>query len=122
MPYTLTITPKPAFLHAVVTGENSVEHVMRYLDEIQRECRARNCFRVLIEERLEGPRLDAKGVFQIASEGSRRVRVPFKAIAYVDANTKGDLMKFAETVATNLGLPVSVFSTVGEAEQWLRLK
>jgi len=31
----------------------------------------------------------------------------------------GDLMKFAETVAVNRGLPVMVFSSVSDAEKWL---
>ena len=42
-----------------------------------------------------------------------------EAIAYVDVNAAGDLMQFAETVAVNRALPVTVFSTVVEAETWL---
>jgi hypothetical protein len=120
--YKLTVTQKPAYLHAIVTGMNSKENVAGYLEEIQRECTARNCFRVLIEERLEGPRLSTMGVFQIASDASSRVQQPFEAIAYVDVNAEGNLMDFAETVAVNRGLPVRVFSSVSEAEKWLQGK
>lgn len=120
MSYTLTVTPKPAYLHFVVTGENSLENVTRYLADIQRECAARHCFRALIEERLVGPRLGVMDIFQIASDGSHRAQAPFKAIAYVDVNAEGDLMKFAETVAVNRALPVRVFPSVAEAEHWLR--
>jgi hypothetical protein len=74
---------------------------------------------VLIEKRLEGPRLGTMDVFQIASEGSSRARGFFKAIAYVDVNAEDDLMKFAETVAVNRALPVRVFSSVSDAEKWL---
>jgi hypothetical protein len=74
---------------------------------------------VLIEERLEGPRLSTMGVFQIASEGSSQGRGFFEAIAYVDVNAEGDLMNFAETVAVNRFLPVRVFSSVSDAEKWL---
>ncbi len=37
------------------------------------------------------------------------------------ANVKAesDLMKFAETVAVNRGLPVKVFASVSDAERWL---
>jgi hypothetical protein len=119
MSYKLTITQKPTYLHAIVSGLNNEENVMRYLGEIQRECTARGCPRVLIEERLEGPRLNTMGVFQIASEGTSRVQGFFEAIAYVDVNAEGDLMEFAETVAVNRGLPVAVFSSVSEAEKWL---
>ena len=119
MSYTLTITQKPAYLHVTVTGMNSKENVARYLEEIQRECVVRGCFRVLIEERLEGPRLGMMDVFQIVTEGIGRARGNVHAIAYVDVNAEGDLMKFAETVAVNRFLSVKVFSSVSDAEDWL---
>jgi hypothetical protein len=119
MSYKLTITPKSTHLHAVVTGPNSAENVRRYLQELHRECAARGCFRVLIEERLEGPRLGTLEVFQIAAEGSQRAQGAFEAIAYVDVNADGHLMKFAETVAVNRSLPVRVFSSIDDAEQWV---
>ena len=119
MSYRLTITPKANYLHAVVTGANTRDNVTGYLVDVERECTVRNCFRVLIEERLEGPRLDTLTVFQIAAEGSRRSRGQFEAIAYVDVNAEGELMKFAETVAVNRGMPVAVFTSVAAAEAWL---
>ena len=57
MSYTLTIHQKPTYLHAIVTGLNSRETVQRYLQELRTECLARACFRLLLEEHLEGPRL-----------------------------------------------------------------
>lgn len=120
MSYKLTIHQQPTYLHAIVTGPNSRDNVARYLEDIRAECIARNCFRVLVEERLEGPRLDTMEVFQIVSEGSSKAGGALRAIAYVDVNAQGDLMQFAETVAVNRGLPVAVFSTVAEAEKWLR--
>ena len=119
MTYSLTISQKPGYLHAVVTGQNTRENVARYLEELRTECGARNCFRVLVEERLEGPRLEAMDVFEIVSQGSDRARGKLQAFAYVDVNAEGDLMQFAETVAVNRGLPVAVFSTVADAEKWL---
>jgi len=117
--YTLTITQKPAYLHAIVTGPNTRENVARYLEEVQRACAERGCRRVLIEERLEGPRLPATDVFQIASGASSGAKRLFEAIAYVDVNAQRGLMRFAESVAVNRGVPVQVFASVGEAEQWL---
>jgi hypothetical protein len=119
MTYQLKIEQKPTFLHATVTGENSRATVTQYLKDVLDECRARNCFRVLIEERLEGPRLGTIDVFRIASDEARRALGIVKAIAYIDVNAQGDLMQFAETVASNRGLRVSVFRTVPEAEKWL---
>jgi len=119
MTYELTIDQKPTYLHAIVTGRNSRENVARYLADILQECIARRCCKVLIEERLDGPRLGTLDVFKIASEGSSRALGVFQAIAYVDVNAEGNLMQFAETVAVNRAVPVTVCSTVADAEQWL---
>lgn len=122
MSYQLTITEKPGYLHCIVTGKNTMENVAAYFQELARECAARNCFRVLIEEHLVGRRLETWDVYQLASEGSARNLGKFQAIAYVDVNAEGDLMKFAETVASNRGLPMMVFATVPEAESWISSK
>jgi hypothetical protein len=117
--YKLTIVERPTYLHAIVTGSNDMATVMGYLGEVQRECAARGYSRLLIEERLDGPRLGTMAVFHIAAEGSARARGHFDAIAYVDVNAEGGRMKFAETVAVNRALPVKVFSTLADAEKWL---
>jgi hypothetical protein len=119
MSYKLTLDQKATYLHAVVTGQNSRTNVMLYLEEVHAECVARSCFRVLIEERLEGPRLEAMDVFEIAANGSRGISGVFRAIAYVDVNASGEMMKFAETVAVNRGIPVRLFASIADAEKWL---
>jgi hypothetical protein len=119
MSYQLTIVEKPTYLHAIVTGPNTVENVRGYLQELQRECQSRQIFNVLIEEHLTGRRLETWDVYQIAAEGSTRTRGLFSSVAYVDVNAGGELMKFAETVANNRGVPMTVFATVAEAEKWL---
>ena len=119
MPYQIKITEKPTYLHAVVTGENTPENVIGYLQDLLRDCEARQCFNVLIEENLSGRRLETWDVYQIASDSSAHARGVFRSIAYVDVNWSGELMKFAETVANNRGVPMALFATVAEAEQWL---
>lgn len=119
MSYEITIIEKPTYLHAIVTGANTMENVFGYLQDLQRECEAQQCFNVLIEETLVGRRLETWDVYQIAAEGSARTHGLFRSVAYVDVNAGGELMKFAETVANNRGLPLTVFATVAEAEQWL---
>ena len=44
----------------------------------------------------------------------------FEAIAYIDEQQDFDVVKFAETVAVNRGIPIAVFSTVEDAQNWLR--
>ena len=117
--YKLTFDPKPTYLHATVTGSNTRENVQEYTREILHECISRGCLRVLIEERLEGPRLGLLDVFEIASEGSKQALGKLEAIAYVDVNAEGGFMDFAETVAINRALPIRVFSKLADAEDWI---
>lgn len=122
MSYQLTVTEKPGYLHCIVTGRNSMANVAGYLQDIARECETRDCFRVLIEEHLVGRRLETWDVYQLASEGSAQNVGKFQAVAYVDVNAEGELMKFAETVASNRGMPMAMHATVSEAENWLTSK
>ena len=119
MGYALTVLERPGYLHFVVTGVNSREAVQQYLQEIGGTCAARGCKRILIEERLDGPRLDTTEVFMIASGQSAVAARTLEAIAYVDVNAEGRLMQFAEDVAVNRAVPVKVFATVAQAERWL---
>lgn len=119
MTYELKVIPKPTYLHFVVTGRNTPENVIGYCGAIIQECIDRKCFRVLIEERLEGPRLQTLEVFNLAQEASEKGRGLFKAIAYVDVNAAGNTMKFAEDACVNRALPLIVFSSVSDAEKWL---
>lgn len=119
MSYDLTIRKKHNYLHARVTGQNSEEIIKRYLEDVVQECKDAKCPCLLIEEALEGPRLDTLTVFDIASQGSAEARGLFRAIAYVDLCAEGELMQFAETVAVNRGLPVRAFPTIAEAEKWI---
>lgn len=108
----------PAYMKAKVTGTNSRETVAAYLREVRRESKRRGRSYILIDERLEGPRLDAMDVFAIASNGSMDALGELDAMAYVDREM-GPMAEFAETVAVNRGMPVAVFSNVAEAEEWL---
>ena len=94
--------------------------LVRGMEEVVRECTLRQCFRVLLEERLEGPRLGTLDVFEMVATGSTRFVRTLKAMAYVDVNAhSGEMMQFAENVAVNRAFPVRVFPTVLAAERWL---
>jgi len=122
MTYQVQFIEKQQYLHVKVTGENSIENVKQYLQEVLKKCIETRSSHLLIEEQLEGPRLDMLKVFEIAAEGSTQAHGVFKAVAYVDTNAVGDLMQFAETVAVNRAMPVKIFSSVTAAEQWLLAK
>jgi hypothetical protein len=118
MLYEVKFENRRDYIYARVTGENKRDTVVAYLQDVLNECKSRDCFRVLIEERLQGPRLQTMDVFTISSEGSMKVLGIFEAIEYVDEQM-GDMRDFVETVAINRGLPIAAFATVAEAESWL---
>src|SRR4051812_9272005 len=119
MSFQLHVSPKSDYLHISVTGTNSKETVAEYLDNVIQECRERRFDKVLIEERLTGPRLSMTDIYEIVSEHSRKAAGVLTAIAYVDLNAKDDSMLFAETVAVNRDVPVRVFNSIDEAEEWI---
>lgn len=119
MAYELKIEQKAGYLHFIVSGRNSQENVTRYMQEVMQECAARRCPRMLIEERLEGPRLGTMEVFTMVTAGAKRYHGMLEALAFVDLNAEGGVMRFAEDVAVNRGIPVRVFRTVDGAEKWL---
>lgn len=118
MNYEVSVERRRRFIHVTVRGENRPNVVSRYLRDIVEECRRQDCYRVLIEEKLQGPRLGAGDVFEIASEGATEALGVLQAVAYVDEKM-GDMAEFAETVAINRGMPVKTFASVADAEEWL---
>jgi hypothetical protein len=65
--YELTIVQKSGYLHGIVTGQNSREAVAGYLKQGLQECIARGFAHILIEARLQGPRLALWDIFEIAA-------------------------------------------------------
>ena len=119
--YEVSFAAKAGYVHATATGKNTLENMKAYLEDLVRECAARGDRRVLIEERLVGPRLGMVDIFDLASAVSERARGLFEAIAYVDINAVNDLnTKFGENVAVNRGLRVRTFRTVEDAAEWLK--
>lgn len=118
MTYEVSVERRPEYLYFEVTGANTSENVQAYLADVMAACEQHDCHRVLINERLTGPRLKVDEIFEIASEGAMKVLGKFQAIAYVDEHM-GDMSYFMETVAINRGLPIKAFRTVAHAEYWL---
>ena len=120
MSYHLDIERRGNYLNATITGTNDAETVLRYMNDIKARCTAEDCFRVLIDERLTGPRLDEMQIFDLLSRGSPEALGFFEALAYVDSQQDFEVVKFAETVAVNRGIPIAVFTSTRDAENWLR--
>ena len=122
MPSKLSIESKGSYLHATVTGQNGRETVIAYFEELRAACRARDCYRVLIEERLVGPRFSLPELFQLAAEVSANSGATFEVLAYVDVNAESDSVQQIAARVVQPGAAVGVFVTVAEAEQWIRAK
>lgn len=122
MPYTLSMTEEPGYLHFRVSGSNNRDNVLAYLQEVRANCAQRRCPVALIEENLLGPSLDLGEIFQIAATGSANTAPDVRALAYVDVNPEHPhaRMQFAENVAVTRGINVRVFDSIEAAQSWAR--
>lgn len=118
MTYDVQFVHMPDYIHAIVTGKNSRENFLGYIDDVLEESKRTQCRRILIEEKLAGPRLSESELFIVVDEASRRAFGFFDALAFVDEQI-GETRYFAETVAVNRGIPIAIFRDVEQAEQWL---
>ncbi len=121
MNYTINITLKNNYLHAVITGDNSIKNVERYLLDIQEAVEQQQCKNVLIEEHLTGSGLDTFDIFDIIRTRARYARDNKLRIAYIDLNRDHHrtTVAFGENLANILGVNVKVFSATPEAVVWL---
>lgn len=119
MAYQLTFAEKKGYLHFIATGDNTPEDILGYLKEGLAMCHGSAIRRVLVEERMEGPRLGLLEIFPIAVEIAWRARSFLDEVAFVEVNAENGLSNFAGNLARARGLGVRVFETVQEAEEWL---
>lgn len=120
MSYSIDFQRKPEYLHAIVRGDNTSDNALAYLREIAAYCEENAVERLLIEERLEGPRLGYAEAYRIASGAGSDWPVFTAHTAYVDVHAHNTAMKFAVEVSSNRGIRVHAFDTVDAATQWLR--
>ena len=118
MSYEITFDQRPTYLYARISGTNTPETIFAYMEEIVAKCIEIDCFRVLIHECLDGPRLATLDLFETISEISLRVLGKLDAIAYVDEKI-GELRYFGETVAVNRGMPLAAFTDIDSAVRWI---
>ena len=122
MPYTLSIESKGSYLHAVVRGTNDRETVIAYFSELREACAKRDCYRMLVEERLEGPRFPPEVLLPLMAEVVAMAGPTFETLAYVDVMAVTDSVLRLASQVVQPGARVGVFDTVAEAEAWLRAK
>lgn len=121
MKYTLHIEFTGTHIHAAVSGENTLENVLGYLDEIYVACMKHQCSSVLIEENLTGPNLDTFEIFEVIIKNFSKATSIGLRLAYVDLNLEHSKrgLKFAENLAHIRGVNVRLFYDPETALKWL---
>ena len=118
MSYEIAFDRRATYLYARIAGTNTPTAILAYMQDIVAKCTEIDCFRVLIHECLDGPRLATLELFETVSEISFQVLGKFDAIAYVDEKM-GELKYFGETVAINRGMPLAAFTDLDSATRWI---
>lgn len=120
MTYQIQITLEDGFLHAYVTGKESLENFKAYWQEISEICVKRKYQKVLLEDYLERavPILD---LYTFARTFVQETGIPFGTkIAMVMSAEQLDVMMFTESVINNWnGVSIKAFTSLTEARSWL---
>jgi hypothetical protein len=121
-PYALRVEQKQGYLHARISGENTPEVTRQYVVDVIEACRTAKCPYVLIEENLEGPRMDAGELYAIVHDLHAEFRAAIRCAAFVDVHPlrSDQNMRFVEDASVNRGASVAAFRTVDLAEAWLQ--
>ena len=122
VPYSFQIEQKDGYLHARIRGENTPEVTRRYVVEVIAACRKAKCTAVLIEENLDGPRMDAGELYGIIQDLYAEFRAAIRVAAAVDMHPeRSDAnMRFVEDASVNRGAVFAGFPTLEKAEEWIR--
>ncbi len=121
MACTVSIVEKPQHLVVTVSGDNTLETLHQYMQEIPAACVRLRKMRVLVIVKLTGPDLPMLEVYKAVSAGSDNAADLGMRVAYVDQNPDHsvDTMLVAENVAQGRGIPVQSYLESDEAESWL---
>jgi hypothetical protein len=120
MNYRLTIKVEGEYIHAQVTGEESLENSWSYWREIAAACKENNIKNVLVEDYLEGE-ISTIDLYTFAKGLTDKTGLPVGTrIAAVSLPEKLPSQQFAETVSVNwAGVDGKAFTDIDEARNWL---
>src|SRR5262245_28892328 len=106
MDYAFSSELKDGYIHARIRGNSDVPTTARYMEDMFRACKEKNCTHLLIEEQLEGERISMGEIFQLITEKIDALRPAIRVVAFVDVSDRPsvDNMKFAENVIVNRGI------------------
>lgn len=118
--YKIEYTYEKKFLHAKITGKESISTSFNYWVDLIEEARIKNYTSVFVEEHLEGD-LSKSENFRLNKEISRLDYSHIKKVAFVDANlTHKEINDFGITQLLKAGLNIMLFNSDKEAIKWLQ--
>jgi hypothetical protein len=120
---TVDIEQKENYLHAVISGENSLANANASFNEIYGACIFYRCSKVLIESHLSGASLDSIDMFDLVKKNYVKANSIGMRMAIVDMVTSHDVrgLKFGENLALISGMNIRLFKELNEQEMvsWL---
>ena len=120
MDYTLTFEKREGYLYFYVTGRDSLEVSKAFWREIIETTLKLNYNKVLVDEDLEDT-VSFGEIYDIITTGLEIPNIREISIAVVDRHIdQTNLNLFGAIVASNRGINTKIFTTLEDAEQWLR--
>ena len=116
--YTIQTEFRGDHLWALVGGERLTATIAaRYWDEIASRCKENDCRKILIEKDFEVP-ARAQDLIEMAEHLS--TVLPGSCIAFIDRWNHEGINELGKRLARNHDVKMQTFSTLREAEKWLR--
>jgi hypothetical protein len=119
MSYEVTITKKANFLHAIVSGKETLENLIAAWKEIAEACQGHKCKRILVDGCLDGPG-DTLDIYNLGNR-FHELGIPLGArIAMACKEEDVPKLSFAEVVVKNRNpVTTKIFLNKDDAVQWL---
>lgn len=99
-------------------SDDSLDEVKRYGDAIVAACASNGCTRLLIDELELEYKLDALDTYEYAQHLSAKAPGVLKAAVVCNSRFVQDA-QFWETIVTNRGLHVKIFTSMEDASIWI---
>lgn len=116
--YTLSMEQRDGYLYAVAGGEQLTAQISAsYWNEIAGRCFETGCDKILIEKHFIKP--VGPGEMLLMADHLGKL-LPGRHIAFVDRFQHGEINELGKKLARNREVMMQVFTTVADAEKWLR--
>jgi hypothetical protein len=117
-PYTIEMEDRESYLWVLVGGEKlSAEISAAYWNEIAERCAATSCDKVLIEKAFVSS-VGPDEMILMADNLSKTL--PHARVAFIDRYQHDPINELGKKLARNRDVMFQLFSSVNDAERWLK--